>query len=93
MTRETADLKKYRLEGKIEVILDDLDFSWHPSEMEYAVNLWNSGESISNMAEIFKREEDEIGLLIIHLSRCGEIERRKGGIYGEQATRTPKTCI
>ncbi|MTI83464.1 MAG: hypothetical protein FH756_06050 [Firmicutes bacterium] len=73
---------KPQVESK-EVILEDLDFAWRPSEQSRAVVMWNDGTNIPNMARELKRQQDEVLMLVVHLARRGKIESRQGGLLGK----------
>ena len=88
-----ASSLKLRPQTELTIILEDLDFSWHQHEIDLAVELWNSGVGIADIAKQIRPTayplrtardaEDEVALLIMHLCRQGKIRPRPGGIFGE----------
>lgn len=60
----------------------DLNLSFLEEEIIYAVNWWNSGRNMVEVAEKLKRDPDEIGCLVMELSRKGMIKPRKGAFEG-----------
>jgi hypothetical protein len=64
------------------IALDDLDFSFIPEEAETTKQMWQEGKHIADIAEKLKRDMDEVAVLIMHMARRGEIERRKTGVFG-----------
>ena len=89
MASVRADALKRKPKNELVTILDDLDFSWYQSEIEYAAHLYNQGTPIDTMAAILRptdKIEDantEIALLIIDMARKDVITPRKSGIFGE----------
>lgn len=83
---KTATKKKdpYKLRPNQELIiaLDDLDLSWFPEEIEKVKKLWKYGWHIADIAKQIHRDIDEVAIVIMHLSRRGEIQKRKGGVLG-----------
>ncbi|MDF2800828.1 MAG: hypothetical protein K0S61_731 [Anaerocolumna sp.] len=64
------------------VILEDLDFTWEPKDIEKAKLLWREGLSLEAMSRAFKREPTEVFMLLVHLNRKDSIKPRKGYIWG-----------
>ncbi len=83
-----AEKSKRRLKYGLEIILDDLDFTWTPAEIQRAIDMWNEGCSIRKIARELRRYDlidnatDEVGLLIMHLRRQKKIQVREGGLIG-----------
>lgn len=86
-------LKRYNDRFKLQpkeqlvIILDELDFSWFPGEIEQALAFWDAGMSLPEMAERLRpgRGDDgqyEVMLLLLHLARQEKIAPRPGGIWG-----------
>ena len=66
------------------IVLEDLDFSFTDTEVERAKTLWRAGAPFRDICKGFRnREEDEVFLLLLHLSRQREISKRKGFIWGK----------
>lgn len=88
MACQKADELKQALKEPVITILEDLDFSYTQSEIELAIDLWNRGLHINDMAKLIRKHDtlrnaiDEIALLIIHLKRQELITNREGGLYG-----------
>ena len=89
MASVQADVKKRRPQQELVTILDHLDFSWYPSEIEYAAQLYKEGRSIWHMEKILRPLDKtqnarvEVVLLIMHMEIEGLIQPRKSGLYGE----------
>ncbi len=76
------DKIKLRPKEELVIVLEDLDFSWYKYEIEKVKKLWIYGWHIADIAKYIKRDQDEVAALIMHLARKGEIQKRKGGIFG-----------
>lgn len=65
------------------IILDDLDFTFTPSEVTKAAALWESGSTHQEIADTIRPRGnrqialDETELLFIHLRRSKQIKRRR----------------
>ena len=83
MASVRADLKKRVLREPTIIILDDLDTSFTQNQIDLAIDLWNRGIHIDDMARLIRKYDklldaiDEITLLIIHLKRQGLINNRE----------------
>ena len=64
------------------IILEDLDFSWEQKQIDRAIYLWGEGFGVPDIAADFKRDLDEVFLLMLHLSREGKIKKRVGYFWG-----------
>lgn len=64
------------------IALLDLDFSWNKKQLNRVKVYWEAGYHIAEIAEKVDRIIDEVAILIIDLSRKGEIEERPGGAFG-----------
>lgn len=62
----------------------DLDFSWNEQQLNRVKVYWEAGYHIADIAEKADRIIDEVAILIIDLSRKGEIEERPGGVFGDK---------
>lgn len=60
----------------------DLNRNWYPDEVTRFIRMWNAGDCITKVVEEFKKDVDEVALLIIDQKRNGRIEDRPGGAYG-----------
>jgi len=83
MNAANKDSWKLRPKSELIIALDDLDFSWFIDEIDKVKRLWKYGWHIADIAKQMRRDIDEVAILIMHLSRRGEIKRRKGGVFGE----------
>jgi len=79
-----ADRLKLRPQKELRIALDDLDLSFFPEEVERAKKLWNFGWHISDIAKQVHRDPDELAALIMDMARKGEIQRRRGGVFGDE---------
>lgn len=83
MARVAKGTDKYKLRPKEQYIaLMDLDFSWSPTEINTVKCMWREDKHIADISETIGRDQDEIAVLLIDLSRQGKIERRERGVYG-----------
>ncbi|EIJ79151.1 hypothetical protein PB1_16379 [Bacillus methanolicus PB1] len=67
------------------IVLEDLDFVWDSWELQEMVQMWQKGVPVAKIGEHFQRDPDEVLLALIHLAREDKIDRRKGGLKGEEA--------
>jgi hypothetical protein len=63
------------------IILEFLDFLWDWSELRELIIIWERGLSIKYAANYFERDQGDIIIGIMHLSRIGKIKRRRGGLF------------
>lgn len=77
-----GDIFKIRPQEQLYIALEDLDFSWTLEEIEQALQKWNEGLHIGDIAEEMQREEDEVFLLLLDQARKGVIQYRENGIFG-----------
>ena len=63
----------------IYIACEEMDFIWAESDLMMFRHLWNKGESILDIAAYFKRDPDEVGLLIIDQARQDLIKPRRDG--------------
>jgi hypothetical protein len=85
---------KLRPKAELIIALEDLDFSWHETEIERVIEMWQRGVCISEIAEQVRPPAypirgkgdsiDEVALLIMHLRRQGQIQLRPGGVFGKR---------
>ena len=64
------------------IILEDINFLWIDTEIEKVIKLWNRGTGIKDISKAIKRDGDEVFLLLLHLARNGEINKRNGSVWG-----------
>jgi hypothetical protein len=78
----TKDKFKLRPKQKLVIALDDLDFTWLPSEIALVKTMWDFDYHIADIAAKVKRDQDEVAVLIMHLARKEKIAKRKTGVLG-----------
>ena len=81
--RSFQDMERAVPKEEVIIVLDNLDFSWYPSEIELAKELWKQKKNIFEMAEELRPENHITGiqetfLLLFHLLEAGQISKRKG---------------
>ena len=76
------DRLKLRPQTELIIALEDLDFSWFPDEIEKVKKFWSFGWHIADIAAKVKRDQDEVAVLIMHLSRQRKTAKRKMGVLG-----------
>lgn len=69
--------------AELYIALDSLDFTWFPDEVSQAIEAWEGGIHISDIAKAFRRPEAEVFLLLLDLASQGKITEREGGIFGK----------
>ena len=67
---------------KVYVALEDVNMDWTQAEIVKFRMMWNSGVHPARMAEILKREQIEILILVMDQEIKGEITERMGGFFG-----------
>ena len=84
----SQDLRRAIPKEEVVIALEGFDFSWYPSEIELAKELWEGGKNIHEMAkELRPRNKDtgvqETFLLLFHLLETRQIKKRKNmwGFY------------
>lgn len=68
----------------IYVACEDLNFVWNEDQLQDVIDLWNFGVPIDYMARHLGREQEEVVILAIDLSRKGRIGSRPGGLMGAE---------
>jgi hypothetical protein len=66
----------------IYIALEELNFIWDEHRLEDFIYLWDEGQPLINISKYFKRDVDEVLVLVIDLARKGRITPRKGGLMG-----------
>lgn len=64
---------------KIYIACEEMNFFWTEADLMMFRHLWKKGESVEDIAEHFKRDPDEVGLLIIDQARQDLIKPRRDG--------------
>lgn len=83
--KEKKKLENLYMKNKrnnVYIALEELNFHWDRGQVEEFDQCWNDGYSIIELADYFKRTQEEIGLLIIDRSLKDKIKPRKGGLFG-----------
>lgn len=71
------DVPNSKRRQKIYIACEEVDMIWSEKDVEHFRNMWKEGKTILQIADFFKRDPDEIGLLIIDQSRKGLIKNEK----------------
>lgn len=56
------------------IACEQMNFFWSERQVSKFKQLWDSGESIQSIAKHFKRDPDEVGLLVIDQAKKGNIK-------------------
>lgn len=62
--------------------LEEVDFHWDWDEVVKVIEMWKDGVPFAVIAEQFKRDGDESGVLVMDLCRKNRIKPRAGGLGG-----------
>lgn len=62
------------------IILEDFNFEWTIVGLKRFLDYWYEGRSLSEMAELFRRPEEEVLILMIDFSKRGKIKERPNGV-------------
>jgi hypothetical protein len=81
-TKKGESAQKSRPQKPLYIALETLDFTWDFAEKDKAIDLYNQGVHYADIATHFRRDGDEVALLLMDLLRKGKIKRREGGCYG-----------
>ena len=82
MGHDQNDLHFLKTGGPFVIILDDLDFTFFPTDLDKAVALWEEGNTLAEMAAALRPYDnptdarDETSLLLMHLRRRGRISEK-----------------
>ena len=68
------------------IALEDLNFAWLEEEILLVMRMWNEGRPIWDIADVLKRPQEEVMVLLIDLGMKGGIRKRTGGVYGDRAS-------
>ena len=60
----------------------DMNFGWRPADVARVREAWKAGMPVDEIAQMVRRDCDEVTVLLIDLARKGEIEPRPRGVYG-----------
>lgn len=61
---------------------DDIDFGFEQRELSIIIDEWQAGTPLPDIARAIRRKNVEVALAVIHLHRTGQIECRRGGVWG-----------
>lgn len=64
------------------IACEDMNHIWLDSQVAEMREFWRQGYDIAAIAKHFKRDMDEVAILIIDQKRLGFIKNRKGGAFG-----------
>lgn len=67
---------------KTYIACETIDFLWNEKDVEEFVRLWNNGVDVRKLKRRYRRNPDEVALLIFDLSRKGRIMPRANGLHG-----------
>jgi len=82
MATTHGEIKHHPSTKSFEIILEDLDFTFAPSDMSKAAIMWDSGATDEEIADAIRPHGnrqtalDEITLLLMHLRRKKRLETR-----------------
>ncbi len=62
------------------IILEHVNFEWTIVGLKRFLDYWYEGRSLSEMAELFRRPEEEVLILMIDFSKRGKIKERPNGV-------------
>ena len=77
-----VELKHQR--QNIYLACENLDFVWDERDVGAFDHMWNEGMSIWDIAKAFDRDPDEVVILAIDRVKKGNIQKRKGGVWGRR---------
>jgi hypothetical protein len=80
-----VELKHQR--QNIYLACENLDFVWDERDVVAFDHMWNEGFSIWDIAKAFDRDPDEVVILAIDRVKRGNIQKRKGGVWGRRMPR------
>ena len=63
---------------------EDMDFVWDERDVAKFQDMWREGLGLKEIAEAFKRDPDEVGMLVMDQARKGLIKPRKKVVNGRR---------
>ncbi|WP_144626623.1 hypothetical protein [Bacillus altitudinis] len=66
------------------IILENFNFEWTIVGLKRFLDYWYEGRSLSEMAELFRRPEEEVLILMIDFSKRGKIKERPNGVRANE---------
>ena len=71
-----------RLQEKLYIAGDHLDYAWNERELTIARRLWEEGWHIGIMADKLRRDPMEVWILVADLAKQQLLDSRTGGYRG-----------
>ncbi|MEK5265585.1 hypothetical protein [Bacillus sp. FSL R7-0166] len=75
------------------IILEDFNFEWTIVGLKRFLDYWYEGRSLSEMAELFRRPEEEVLMLMIDFSKRGKIKERPNGVGANKLMYIKKSAM
>ncbi|MGM0916606.1 MAG: hypothetical protein ACQEWC_03375 [Bacillota bacterium] len=75
------------------IILEDFNFEWTIVGLKRFLDYWYEGRSLSEMAELFRRPEEEVLMLMIDFSKRGKIKERPNGVGANDSIYIKKSAM
>lgn len=83
--RAETEIKRLHLKNarnEVHVAMEDSNFLWSAQEVRDFRYLWREGRPITDIADYFKRTQEEVTVLAMDQALREFIKPRKGGIFG-----------
>ncbi len=65
------------------IAMEEVNMIWDEKAVEIVKDLYRSGVALTAIAEVVKRPEDEVAILLMDLVRNRVIHARKSGLFGQ----------
>lgn len=75
------------------IILEHVNFEWTIVGLKRFLDYWYEGRSLSEMAELFRRSEEEVLILMIDFSKRGKIKERPNGVGANEPMYIKKSVM
>lgn len=75
------------------IILEHVNFEWTIVGLKRFLDYWYEGRSLSEMAELFRRPEEEVLILMIDFSKRGKIKERPNGVGANEPMYIKKSAM
>lgn len=75
------------------IILEHVNFEWTIVGLKRFLDYWYEGRSLSEMAELFRRPEEEVLILMIDFSKRGKIKERPNGVGANEPMYIKKSVM
>lgn len=66
------------------IACEDIDFVWSEKNLIVFRQMWKEGLCIVDIAKAFRRDTDDVALLVMDQKRKGHITERPGGAWGRR---------